>query len=542
MPIGFVGPVDAKRTPQSGEMKHDAVTWNASGPTRTTAVPYDCSVCHQSPSQALAATWSTGPSGAAPALFHASIATASLAQPASCIDCHANSRPTGLLTSANAAMPANLQFDHGAGAALGDCASCHTGAATQWTSWSQGRFHLAGSSTPSTCLPCQAGERPTSNVGWVNTTYQNSPFDYGTNSSGITHGNGQDCVLCHANAGTGTWGGTQNWARGSFTHGPTTISGTTCVACHTSQRPAVLVSGFDHSVNGSGDCLGCHQATVAAGSYVKYNPIPGGDWKGGVGYPGSNLVGSPNQFITVTETSLGRSGSLITGTTAISATLYNMMLHVSAAVPAALNAGPTASPDYTKCWHCHTNSGGTVTSYADGKYHSSLTNYAATPGGTITPFPQPTSQCADCHSQMRPAGIVMKTASDLQPMDHDAAFVSGGTVAGMDCSACHHNPGVTWADGVPAQAPLFHSNIGTAAPQDCTLCHYPLMADAPRSDLATGTRYTMRHRSAQIAFQACQTCHAAALSRAKNTPILATLWQGGAYHASLASQPKACTD
>ena len=545
MPVGFVGPtaVTPSRTPPSGEMKHDAVLWNAAGPTRNTAVAYDCAVCHQSPSQALAATWATSSTGTTPALFHASIAAASLPQPASCIDCHANSRPIAVLTSANSAMPANLSFDHGTGAALGDCVACHAATSSSgWTSWSQGRFHLAGSATPNTCLPCHAGERPTSTAGWLSATYQASPFDYGTNASGITHGNGQDCVLCHANPGTGAWGGTQNWASGSFTHGPATISGTTCVACHTTQRPAAVVSGFDHSLNGAGDCLGCHQATVTAGTYVKYTPIPGSDWKGGVGYPGSTLVGSVNQFITVTEVGLNRSGTLITGTSSITATLYNMMLHDSAGVPAVMAPGPTATPDYTTCWHCHTNNNGTVTSYAEGKFHASLTNYAATPGGPVTPLPQPTTGCNDCHAQMRPTGIVMKGGSDLQPMDHNALFTNGSGAAALDCSTCHHNPGVTWSDGLPAQAPLFHANIGTAVPQTCSACHYPLMADAPKADLTSGALYAMRHRSGQITFQTCQTCHTAALSRAKTTPAAASLWQGGAYHAALTAQPTACAD
>ena len=558
MPLGFVGPTDLARSPASGAMKHDAVVWNSAGPTKTSAVPYDCAVCHQPPSKALTATWAMNAAGTTPALFHASLTAAGQPQPTSCLDCHANSRPNAILTSSNSSMAPNLAFDHGAGPALGDCASCHVNqaaTATQWTSWSQAKFHLAGSSNPTTCLPCHTGERPVSNAGWVSTTYQNSPFDYGTNASGITHGDGQDCAACHRGPGTGVWGSTQNWVNGVFTHGPTTISGTTCIACHLSQRPTSPVgpagtTPFDHSLNGTGDCLGCHQATVAAGTYVKYLPLPGGDWKGGIGYPGSTLVGSPNQFITVTQASLNRSGTLVTGTSSISATFYNMMLHVSTVLPAALNAGPTSAPDYTKCWHCHTNTSGTVTSYADGKYHSALTSYSATPGGAVTPFPQPTSQCNDCHAQMRPSGIVMKAGSDLQPMDHNAMFTAPATIGGvsvsgaaaMDCSSCHRNPGVTWADGLPAQAPLFHANIGAAAPQDCNVCHFPLMADAPKADLTNGTRYSMKHRSAQITFQNCKTCHATALSKAATTPIAATLWQTGAYHAALSSQPGACMD
>src|SRR2546427_812943 len=179
-----------------------------------------------------------------PGNFHSSLANLNLPQPASCVDCHANSRPSAVLTSANSTMAAGLVFDHTRGPALSDCVSCHvntSAAATQWTSWSQGKFHLPGSASPATCLPCHAGERPVSTTGWVSTTYRNSPFDYGTNSSGITHGDGQDCASCHRGPGTGIWGSTQNWSAGYFTHGLATISGTTCMACHVSQRPTTVV-------------------------------------------------------------------------------------------------------------------------------------------------------------------------------------------------------------------------------------------------------------------------------------------------------------
>src|SRR5205085_12188843 len=90
-PAGFVGPLNPARTPPTGEMKHDAVLWSGGARTAIPAVTQDCSTCHRSPS-----TWVTSQS------FHASIGT----QPSSCLDCHANSRPVTLLTSANAALPA----------------------------------------------------------------------------------------------------------------------------------------------------------------------------------------------------------------------------------------------------------------------------------------------------------------------------------------------------------------------------------------------------------------------------------------------------
>jgi len=564
LPTGFVGPLATSpvRTPASGAMKHDAVAWANGQPTTTKLAADDCGVCHTSPSQTSPASWAVSRAGTTPALFHAPLTSAGRPQPSSCVDCHANSRPVSLLTSLNSALPANVTFDHSTSQSLGDCTSCHVSSPSpSWVSWAGGRFHLAGSASPKTCLPCHSGERPTSTATWRSPTYTASPFDYVTNARGIKHGAGQDCVACHSGPGTGAWGSTQNWLNGYFPHNPTTLSGTTCISCHMTQRPDLLpgttpadmaaLLGFDHSMNGTGDCFGCHQATVTANTYTHlYNTgtgtLPNGDWKGGISYPGSTLVGSPNQFITATEITLNRSGAnnLVTSTNSTLATLYNEMLHVSTALPPQLNAGPTQSPDYSKCWHCHTSSGSTVTSYADGIFHSALTNYSATPGGTVSPLPQPTTLCTDCHTQMRPEGIVELTASDLQPMDHTARFTStvtiGGQtvngVAGLECATCHHSPGNTWADG------LFHANIGTAVPQDCVTCHYPTMANTARADLANGTRYQMKHASAQLTFQGCQTCHTTALSRATTTPIASTLWSGGLYHSRLSAQPAACVD
>lgn len=516
MPTGFVGPMASTRSPASGEMHHDAVVWQNGQPTTTPIVTQDCSTCHTSPTQAADATWASGAS------FHAPLGST---QPASCIDCHANTRPTAVLTSASASLPAKLQFDHQTPAAMGDCSSCHQ----QTSSWSGGAFHAAGSPAPSTCLPCHAGERPTSNAGWASATYMQSPFDYGTNAAGITHGDGQDCATCHKSPG-------MTWADGHFAHGSTTVSKSTCIACHSTQRPdlqpgataagTATLLGFDHSINGTGDCFGCHQATVTANTYTTYK-VPGGDWKGGVAYPGSTLISSATQFITVNELKLNKTGTRVTSTTAVTETLYNQMLHVSGALPATLNAGPTNNPDPTKCWHCHTNTNGTVTAYANGQYHSALTNYSATPGGAATPLPQPTTLCLDCHVNMAPANVVEKAASDLQAMDH-------AQVAGTQCASCHKSPGSTWADG------SYHANIGATVPADCTSCHYPLMADTTKSDLTNGTLYKMLHASTQVTVQNCQTCHTGALAKA--TTVASTQWSGGALHPNVAAQPTACVD
>src|SRR5581483_5155648 len=145
-----------------------------------------------------------------------------------------------------------------------------------YTAWSGGKFHNVNDATPSTCLPCHEGERPTSTSTWVSSTFRNSPFDFVTNANGVKHGDGLDCVVCHAGPGTGQWGTNQNFVGGTFPHGPSTVASTTCIACHTTQRADIVLGsaatanqelGFDHSKDGTGDCFGCHQQTVTDGTY-----------------------------------------------------------------------------------------------------------------------------------------------------------------------------------------------------------------------------------------------------------------------------------
>ena len=566
MPTGLVGPeaTNPARVPSSGEMRHEAVAWVKDLPTSNRIVTTNCGVCHRSAADAAAAvTWASGKSGTGGVQYHAALNAAVMAQPASCLDCHANSRPQGSLTSQNASLVTGVSFDHAAPAAQGDCAACHAAtAAPAWTSWRAGKFHLAGASNPPSCLPCHAGERPTSTTTWTSTTYKNSPFDYVTSSAGSTHGDGQDCAVCHSGPGTGAWGSNQNWAGGAYNHGPGTPAATSCIVCHTTQRPDVqpgttaaamaTALGFDHATNGTGECIGCHAATVAAKRYVNYNnpstrALPGGDWKGGVAYPGSSISSSTDQFINVTETRLIRDGTavnMVTGMTTVVDTIYNGMLHVSAALPAQLSAGPTGTPDNSKCWHCHTSNNGVVTAFSNGQYHTALTNYRATPSGVVAPFAPPTARCADCHASMTPDGVIQKNGSSLWPMDHKAVFATPVPVAGqmvakvadIDCSVCHKSPGTTWADGT------FHPYLGAAVVPDCVSCHYMLIADTQKADLQSGTLYAMKHASKQLTFQTCQTCHAAAVSARALLPATADLWQTGAFHGTVTTQPTACLD
>ena len=564
-PKGFVGPdaTNPVRTPSSGEMKHAAVVWTGGKPGTALASPAECAVCHVAPTASTPAAWSTSLKGAAPAAFHASLTPAQ--QPGSCLDCHANSRPKGVVSTPGALGGGAIAFDHSQAAALVECAACHltTATAAGFSKWSGGgTYHLPGAAAPSSCLPCHAGERPTSTAGWTG-AYASAPFDYVTNAQGLTHGTGQDCVSCHAGPGTGTWGGApkQNWEAGHFNHAASPLAKQGCIACHSTQRPDLNASaltpaqvtrltGFDHSVNGNGDCYGCHQASVTAGGYASYAT----DWQGGKAYPGTTPVGAPSGGLTVSEISLLRAGGFVTGTSVSPAKYFLNMVHTSSAIPAQVNPGPESAPINSSCWHCHTHAlnSTTVTSYGEGNFHGALAGYQATPGGVVTKLDEPL-KCLECHAPMRPQNIVEPLGSNLRPMDHAALFaapvVLGGVsvtgVAGMDCGLCHKPPAtaqtqVRYSDGV------FHPSIGAAQPADCTACHYTLMADAARADLTGATKAKMSHGSPQLAFQDCQKCHTGALAAAPSTTAGAlaaapTLWQGGKLHAGMAAvQPKTC--
>lgn len=421
------------------------------------------------------------------------------------------------------------------------------------------RFHAVGSSTPGTCLPCHGADAPTSTVGWLSTTYARSPFDYGTNSLGIAHGGGQDCAGCHRGPGTGAWGKRANWVGGHFVHGPLTLAEKTCIACHLSQRPdlqpgataasAAALVGFDHARYPAMDCIGCHWATVAAETYVNYfNPatsaLPGGDWRGGQSYPGSTPVGFPGERLELVSTTLTLSptNDFVASATERFEEVRDLMIHTAAMVPAEVRPGPADAPDYGKCWHCHASRNGVVWLFPQGKFHFALEQYRVTPDGPITPLPQPTQNCKECHAATLPTGLVGR--SSLRPMQHAIEFAAPVVVGGvaatgvrdLDCSVCHKEPLGLFSQGA------FHRSIEPATPKECVSCHYLTMADASAADVRSGTAFEMRHTSAQLTFHTCTTCHPSALANATSGEIAAESWKPGYYHAVLATQPTLCSD
>jgi hypothetical protein len=68
------------------------------------------------------------------------------------------------------------------------------------------------------------------------------------------------------------------------------------------------------------------------------------------------------------------------------------------------------------------------------------------------------------------------------------------------------------------------------------------MADAARADVTSSTDFAMRHRSAQVTFQNCATCHTGWLASSATSGTSSALWRPGLFHAMLATQPGSCVD
>lgn len=499
----------------------------------------DCAACHHS----VGATWADGYFSHSPA-------------PTNCLDCHASDRPAGAVGPAPG-------FDHAAanGAGLGDCRSCHIVFSSTQTDWSGGSYsHVP---EPTTCIDCHLGKRP---VGLVGTP----PFDHANGGTG-------DCASCHTV--TTAHPVEADWAGGTFSHVPAPAS---CIGCHVGDRPAAPVGtpAFDHSIAGMGDCKSCHldPGGTWAGGQFDHIPAP-------TSCIDCHLAQRP-----LTLTSSGFNHSLngtgdcaechhnpgVSWTGAANTFDHNTLLPATrcdschaAQRPAAANNVPWSIPlppnnpnrpnlflhsvmATTDCKGCHLDPGG---AWAGGQYEH---------------VPPPV-QCSVCHVNQRPVGVFPGTSFDHQfggmgdcgachtvkanwsgaiDFSHSPVPTScigchvgdrpTGTVgtnppfnhasnngAGLgDCKICHLSPGVTWTGGVISHSPR---------PTTCAGCHGTQKpAAAVRSTnpvVVDGQHYVNDYLHSLVAGD-CAACHA-------GVPPQASDWTGGKYSHSPA--PASCT-
>lgn len=555
LPAGFVGPLDSGRSPATAAMKHNAVAWLKTGGAwnqgTTSLLTNDCSSCHVAPTSSTPAT-GNGWNGA---FYHSRIST----QPSSCLDCHANSRPTGTTSGIL------THFNHSTiPAGMGDCVSCHTSTNT----WRGGIFHNNTiNASLTSCNSCHESQRPTSfnaiaangsSTPFVGYDAVVKPFDL------ASHGDGLECNVCHS---PNSYTAMSSWSGGQFhkTANPAS-SLTSCWGCHSSQRPTVLgpnafiATTFDHANSGQGDCIACHMATVKGGTingvvvapstFSNYKTSSGNatsgfpkwgdsDWKGGVSVP-TGLAGPDSTYTEPTLPGvLLNSDSLPIGQ--ISATLntkinlLDQMLHSSTNIPSSYWTGGVVGSTLSdsQCVGCHA---GLPTKYAGGRFHTA-------PGVVAANL----TSCKECHTNTNPTTsthyIVGGSPSpSTRPMNHWATL-TGGTVGptdvttALDCIKCHSKT----AAGSSFSGGTFHANLTntTGYPSNCTTCHYQTLppAGSLSGSYAANTFINgLRHTSSFVSSN-CKTCHVfnSSSEAANNTAIGATAvasasWNNGKYH------------
>lgn len=561
-PSGFVGVTDVTRNPQSPAMKHKAVAWSKSitnvwSPTSTILVQNDCSICHAVPT-------SSSPSvgnGWSGAQYHNALNIAGLAQPTSCIDCHANSR---IASTVNGTL---TNFNHSTvPEGMGDCVSCHTSK----TAWSGGVFHNTTINAGLTsCNNCHNSQRPTtSNAINSNGTVTNAftaynsavkPFDLNT------HGDGQECNICHSPTSFSTMA---SWTGGQFHKSSNPASAlTTCVSCHSTQKPSGLVGpntyvtpqAFSHTLSGQGDCIACHKATVTANVFLNYKTNYGNiwgdtDWKGGETMP-SGLSGPDSSWTKPTLPGITLNSDTlplgqIVATTNSSVTLLDQMLHSSTQIPSTYwtgsSVGNATGLDPSKCISCHANY---PTSFAGGRFHAANGGPVATSSLT---------SCKDCHVNTTPTlatHYIVSGTLATNPMNHWASLSNNtGTTTNaytaFDCFSCHGNSNA----GTSFSGALFHTNLTSANlyPTNCTTCHYETIVPPtvttgafPANTFISGFKHT-----STLVNGDCQLCHVFNSSSltSNNTAIagvakVTSSWSNGKFHANKTpSSLTSCTD
>ena len=355
MPTGLVGPTatNPARTPPTGEMRHDAVGWVSTAPTNARIVPTNCGICHRV-SDNRQVTWASGKGGGHGPVPR-SLNNAGHAQPTSCMDCHANSRPQGA-SDQDQRVPAGRasRSTTPRRSATGDCASLprgHGGAVVL--------FVEAGSVPPPARRPADlpalsrrraadvdptAGSARRTRIRRSTTgpTLPARPTATARIARSATPGR---APARGAAARTGR-AATSTTARRRTRRRPaspaTRRSGPTCSRARR-QRAVRRRSGSTTRPRRGrvhrlprGDDQGrpVRQLHQPVDAHVAGRRLAGA----AVAYPGSTFSGSSDQFINVTEMMLGprrhgRSNNVLRATT-ITDTIYNGMLHTSPILPA----------------------------------------------------------------------------------------------------------------------------------------------------------------------------------------------------------------
>ncbi len=421
-----------------------------------------------------------------------------------------------------------------------DCATCHTAAATNFTSWAGGAYVHQPSDT--NCSTCHNG---TTALGLTTpphipvTGVQCSNCHTNTAASFVTyvmHHSAVSAVRCDAcHNGSYTGEGT-NGAMGtaSFPNHVAT-NGRDCITCHASAASSFTSWAGAKYVHAAGDtnCSSCHNNTLALGlTTPPHVPV--------TGVQCSNChTNTATSFTTYTMThsavSSMRCDACHNGSYTSEGT--------KGAMGSASYAGHVAT-NGQDCLTCHASAATTFTSWAGATYvHqpsdnncSSCHNGTTATGNTTPPhIPVTGVQCSNCHTNTATSFTTYTmTHSAVSSMRcdacHNGSYTSQGTkgaqgtasyaghvaTGGQDCVTCHASAATTytsWAGGVythqPSDTNCSSCHNGTTATGNTTPPHIPVTgvqcSNCHTNTATSFTTYTMTHSA--VSSMRCDACH-----------------------------------
>ncbi len=409
--------------------------------------------------------------------FHAPVAGAGASQPTSCLDCHANMTPPGIVKQTDL-RPMNHSVDAG----VTDCVACHGGPSAGWDGGAG--FHARGAGA-SDCLSCHFPLMASAGPIDGGSTYLMKHL-----SPQVTV---QQCSVCHPSALASASQVTASAWRPGALHA--NVQPQACVDCHAVTRPAPTRS-MNHGdpVAFARDCSFCHQNLQFSAGTKLHRPGIAAVTCAGC-HRDAPDAGFVTDVITSASASTGRAGE------------HAQISHAQQDV---------ASRD---CSFCHVAPVDAGTTFAGAKMHVHFTGAVALTG-----------RCSACHLNLKPVAT-------YPGHDHSAYSDTSPT----DCRACHAWPGtgtptapnwhappalapstMTVGGFSVAQPPAASSGVVQAgltglqhpavpAGGSCTSCH----------SQAAGGRNAFAYDHALAPSTGCNACHEA------GSDLVATPWSPG---------------
>ena len=436
-----------------------------------------------------------------------------LPQPSQCTDCHAQTRPTGIVQPPASELQS---MDHDARFATGsissvsqmECASCHR---SPGVTWADGRFHASiGRAVPQDCTTCHypvmvdvANVDPTSGVTYA-MFHQSAQVTF------------QNCQSCHGTAlanSTATPLAITLWYPGAF-HSSVAPQPSACNDCHDgfSNPTASTQSSVSHVLAGGGatssnqrqwmnhasasvvgkDCAVCHAADAAPGVTAWSNSDSfhaavanvqscaecHGVWNGGGSIAGTNN----NLPAGVTDSTTVSSAASDPPSTGIPEGTLDEITHDDVNVT------------MHECNFCHAQAGASTVAGIQGSEWAQASFHVSFSAANPLVFNGTTGRCSNCHLNVRPP-------SGFTVQDHGSFTSDPGT---QDCSSCHSWPGTG-----SASAPNWLG--ATGVPQFIPVGGFTVPAQPAASPVIQGGIAVLPHPA--IDAVTCASCHASDSSR-----------------------------